>query len=98
MGAIKGDSSTEEVTTDNVIEALDAYEADPNSSPVDTTDIRAVIADGASNENLKDYFENGGSPQLDDLLGNAENAEQEAQQLNQILKIMEIAKPAQEQK
>ena len=98
LGAIKGDSSTEEVTTDNVIEALDAYEADSNNPPVDTTDIRAVIADGASNENLKDYFENGGSPQLDDLLGNAENAEQEAQQLNQILKIMEIAKPAQEQK
>ena len=98
LGAIKGDSSTEEVTTDNVIEALDAYEADPNSSPVDTTDIRAVIADGADEKDLKDYFENGGSSQLDDLLGNAENAEQEAQQLNQILKVMEIAKPAQEQK
>ena len=67
-------------------------------SPVDTTDIRAVIADGADEKDLKDYFENGGSSQLDDLLGNAENAEQEAQQLNQILKVMEIAKPAQEEK
>jgi hypothetical protein len=61
---------------------------------VDTTDLRAVIADGADVEDLKDYFENGGSPQLDDLLGNAEKAEQEAQQLNQILKIIELSKPA----
>jgi hypothetical protein len=94
LNAIRGGGSTEEVTTDDVLKALDTYEADPNSSPVDTTDLRAVIADGADVEDLKDYFENGGSPQLDDLLGNAEKAEQEAQQLNQILKIIELSKPA----
>ena len=94
LNAVRGGGSTEEVTTDDVLKALDTYEADPNSSPVDTTDLRAVIADGADIEDLKDYFENGGSPQLDDLLGNAENAEQEAQQLNQILKIIELSKPA----
>ena len=94
LNAVRGGGSTEEVTTDDVLKALDTYEADPNSSPVDTTDLRAVIADGADIEDLKDYFENGGSPQLDDLLGNAEKAEQEAQQLNQILKIIELSKPA----
>ena len=65
-----------------IIEALDAYEADPNNPPVDTTDIRDVIADGADTEDVKRYLDFGGSPQVRELLTFSQQKEQDAQKLS----------------
>ena len=69
-------------STQTIIEALDAYEADPNNPPVDTTDIRDVIADGADTEDVKRYLDFGGSPQVRELLTFSQQKEQDAQKLS----------------
>ena len=69
-------------STQTIIEALDAYEADPNNPPVDTTDIRDVIADGADTEDVKRYLDFGGSPQVRELLVSSQKREQDAQKLS----------------
>ena len=69
-------------STRTIIEALDAYEADPNNPPVDTTDIRDVIADGADTEDVKRYLDFGGSPQVRELLTFSQQKEQDAQKLS----------------
>ena len=69
-------------STQTIVDALDAYEADPNNPPLDTTDIRDVIADGADNEELKRYLDFGGSPQVRELLISSQQKEQEAQKLS----------------
>ena len=69
-------------STQTIIEALDAYEADPNNPPVDTTDIRDVIADGADTEDVKRYLDFGGSPQVRELLISSKKREQDAQKLS----------------
>ena len=40
---------------------------DPNDPPLDSSDLRDVIADGAGGEDLRRYIDNGGSPQFNDL-------------------------------
>jgi hypothetical protein len=69
---------------------LDEYDADPNNPPLDSSDLRDVIADGASGEDLRRYFDNGGSPQINDLLQKVGQAEQDAKQLSQIVKLSEL--------
>ena len=69
-------------STQTILEALDAYEADPNNPPLDTTDIRDVIADGADTEDVKRYLDFGGSPQVRELLISSQKREQDAQKLS----------------
>jgi len=69
-------------STQTIVDALDAYEADPNNPPLDTTDIRDVIADGADDKELKRYLDFGGSPQVRELLISSQQKEQEAQKLS----------------
>ena len=61
---------------------MDAYEADPNNPPLDTTDIRDVIADGADTEDVKRYLDFGGSPQVRELIKKFSKKEQDAQKLS----------------
>ena len=77
---------------ESILGALDTYEADTNNTPIDTTDIRAVIADGADGEAIQNYLNNGGSPEIREALQGAVQAEQESQQLNQLVKIAELTK------
>ena len=77
----------------SIIEALDAYEADPNNTPIDTTDIRAVInTDGVDRDDVQRYLEQGGSPQVQEALQKASTQKDEAEQLNQLVKIVELTK------
>ena len=69
-------------STQTILEALDAYEADPNNPPLDTTDIRDVISDGADTEDVKRYLDFGGSPQVRELLISSQKKEQDAQKLS----------------
>ena len=75
-----------------IVAALDAYEADENNPPIDTTDIRDIISDGADAEGIQNYLNNGGSPQVREAIQGAAQAEQESQQLNQLIKIAELTK------
>ena len=79
-------------STQTIIEALDAYEADENNPPIDTTDIRDIISDGADAEGIQNYLNNGGSPQVREAIQGAVQAEQESQQLNQLVKIAELTR------
>ena len=79
-------------STQTIIEALDAYEADPNNPPVDTTDIRDVIADGADTEDVKRYLDFGGSPQVRELLTFSQQKEQDAQKLSSMGIIADLIK------
>jgi len=79
-------------STQTIIEALDAYEADPNNPPIDTTDIRDVISDGASNDDLKRYLDQGGSPQVREALLDAQQAQQDLPKLDQITQVVELVK------
>ena len=79
-----------DVDTNQIIQVLDEYDADPNNPPLDSSDLRDVIADGASGEDLRRYFDNGGSPQINDLLQKVGQAEQDAKQLSQIVKLSEL--------
>jgi len=76
--AIQGGGSSVEL----IVEALDAYEADPNNPPLDTTDIRDIISDGADAEDVKRYLDFGGSPQVRELLISSQKKEQDAQKLS----------------
>ena len=78
------------VDTNQIIQILDEYDADPNNPPLDSSDLRDVIADGAGGEDLRRYFDNGGSPQINDLLQKVGQAEQDAKQLSQIVKLSEL--------
>jgi hypothetical protein len=70
-------------STESIIEALDAYEADPSNPPLDTTDIRAVIAGkGVEADDIKRYLDFGGSPQVRELLISSKKTEQDAQKLS----------------
>ena len=75
-----------------IVAALDAYEADENNPPIDTTDIRDIISDGADAEGIQNYLNNGGSPQVREAIQGAVQAEQESQQLNQLVKIAELTR------
>jgi len=75
-----------------IVEQLDAYEADPNNKPIDTTDIRDVIADGADNNDLQRYLQFGGSPQVREALMEAQQAEQDLPKLDQLTKVVELVK------
>ena len=79
-----------DVDTNQIIQVLDEYDADPNNPPLDSSDLRDVIADGAGGEDLRRYFDNGGSPQINDLLQKVGQAEQDAKQLSQIVKLSEL--------
>jgi len=79
-------------STQSIIEALDAYEADPNNPPLDTTDIRDIISDGADTEDVKRYLDFGGSPQVRELLVSSQQAEQDAQKLSSMGIIAELIK------
>ena len=79
-----------DVDTNQIIQVLDEYDADPNNPPLDSSDLRDVIADGANGEDLRRYFDNGGSPQINDLLQKVGQAEQDAKQLSQIVKLSEL--------
>ena len=79
-------------STQTIIEALDAYEADPNNPPINTTDIRDVISDGASNDDLKRYLDQGGSPQVREALLDAQQAQQDLPKLDQITQVVELVK------
>ena len=79
-----------DVDTNQIIQILDEYDADPNNPPLDSSDLRDVIADGANGEDLRRYFDNGGSPQINDLLQKVGQAEQDAKQLSQIVKLSEL--------
>jgi len=76
--AIQGGGSSVEL----IVEALDAYEADPNNPPLDTTDIRDIISDGADAEDVKRYLDFGGSPQVRELLISSQKREQDAQKMS----------------
>jgi hypothetical protein len=80
-------------SVETIVEALDAYEADPNNPPLDTIDIRDVISDGADVGDIANYLNFGGSPQVRDAIQGAVQAEQDSQQLNQIVRIVELTKP-----
>ena len=70
-------------STQTIIEALDTYEADPNNPPLDTTDIRDVIASkGVDVDDIKRYLDFGGSPQVRELLISSQKKEQDAQKLS----------------
>jgi len=77
-------------STQSIIEALDAYEADPNNPPLDTTDIRDIISDGADTEDVKRYLDFGGSPQVRELLVSSQQKEQDAQKLSSMGIIAEL--------
>jgi len=77
---------------ESIVAALDAYEADPSNPPIDTTDIRDIISDGTDADGIKNYLDNGGSPQVREAIQGAVQAEQESQQLNQLVKIAELTK------
>jgi len=80
-------------STQSIIEALDAYEADPNNPPLDTTDIRDVIASkGVDTEDVKRYLDFGGSPQVRELLISSKKTEQDAQKLSSMGIIAELIK------
>lgn len=79
--------------TQSIIEALDAYEADPNNPPLDTTDIRDVIdTKGVDTEDVKRYLDFGGSPQVRELLISSQQKEQDAQKLSSMGIIAELIK------
>ena len=73
---------------------LDEYESNPDNPPIDTSDIRDVISSGLLNSGpeLGRYFQNGGSPELQNVLTDALKAEQDVQQLDQVIKLAEISK------
>jgi hypothetical protein len=77
-------------STQSIIEALDAYEADPNNPPLDTTDIRDIISDGAESDDVKNYLDFGGSPQVRELLVSSQQKEQDAQKLSSMGIIAEL--------
>jgi len=80
-------------STQSIIEALDAYEEDPNNPPLDTTDIRDVIASkGVDTEDVKRYLDFGGSPQVRELLISSKKTEQDAQKLSSMGIIAELIK------
>ena len=76
-----------------VVVQRNQYEADPNNPPIDTTDIRDIISDGAESDDVKNYLDFGGSPQVRDAIQGAVQAEQDSQQLNQLVRIVELTKP-----
>ena len=73
---------------------LDEYESNPDNPPIDTSDIRDVISSVLLNSGpeLGRYFQNGGSPELQNVLTDALKAEQDVQQLDQVIKLAEISK------
>ena len=79
-------------STDSILEALNAYEADPNNPPLDSIDIRDIISDGADTEDVKRYLDFGGSPQVRELLVSSQQAEQDAQKLSSMGIIAELIK------
>ena len=80
-------------STETITEALNAYESDPNNTPIDTTDIRAVInTEGVDRDDIQRYLEQGGSPQVQEAIQKASTQKDEAEQLNQIVKIIELTK------
>ena len=86
-----------DVETSDFITTLDEFESNPDNPKIDTADVRDVISDGAGPRALQRYFQNGGSPQLQELTRNAAQGQQDVAQLEQVINLAEISQLAKQE-
>ena len=86
-----------EVEPSDFITTLDEFESSPDNPPIDTTDVRDIISDGANSKELQRYFLNGGSPKLQELVRNAAQGQQDVAQLEQVINLAEISQLAKQE-
>ena len=86
-----------DVEPSDFIATLDEFESNPDNPKIDTTDVRDVISDGAGPRALQRYFQNGGSPQLQELTRNAAQGQQDVAQLEQVINLAEISQLAKQE-
>ncbi len=96
-GQLNSVIETGEVEPSDFIATLDEFESNPDNPPIDTTDVRDVISDGAGPKALQRYFQNGGSPQLQELVRNAAQGQQDVAQLEQVINLAEISQVAKQE-
>ena len=96
-GQLNSVIETGEVEPSDFIATLDEFESNPDNPPIDTTDVRDVISDGAGPRALQRYFQNGGSPQLQELVRNAAQGQQDVAQLEQVINLAEISQVAKQE-
>ena len=86
-----------DVEPSDFIATLDEFESNPDNPEIDTADVRDVISDGAGPRALQRYFQNGGSPQLQELTRNAAQGQQDVAQLEQVINLAEISQLAKQE-
>jgi len=96
-GQLNSIEESGEVEPSDFITTLDEFESNTDNPPIDTTDVRDIISDGADSKELQRYFLNGGSPKLQELVRNAAQGQQDVAQLEQVINLAEISQLAKQE-